>query len=138
MSLTSFLESSPAVRGRLLSEFTKPEFRLKVEIKAPPLTASYGLTGTAFDYLLRFYVQKLNPSARTRHWTAEGGLALLSLHGRTHRTFVKARRMFAEVQARYKEFLASDLLQPTRRLAEGSVRLAYLENVFRVGIVDEN
>src|SRR5258706_14839775 len=77
LSLTSFIEGNPTLRARLLSEFNKPEFRLKVAIKAPPLTTRYGLTGTAFDYLLRFYAKKLNPNARTRPWTAEGGLSLL-------------------------------------------------------------
>jgi len=31
------------------------------ELLAPPLSRDYGLVGTAFDYLLRFYIQRLNP-----------------------------------------------------------------------------
>ena len=61
MSLTSLLENNTELRAKLLAEFPKPEFRLKADIKAPPLTVHYGITGTAFDYLLRFYVKKLNP-----------------------------------------------------------------------------
>src|SRR5262245_1433799 len=100
MSLTSFIENSPTLRARLLSEFNKPEFRLKAALKAPPLTSSYGLTGTAFDYLLRFYVKKLNPKAKTRRWTAEAGLALL--RGK-NAAFSSATNMFREAQARYDE-----------------------------------
>lgn len=135
MSLTSFLEGSPAVRARLLSEFTKPEFRVKAAIKAPPLSESYGLTGTAFDYLLRFYVQKLNPSARTHYWTAQ--LGLLGL-GDNETQFATAKRMILEAQGRHERFLASRRRRPTRELAEATVMLAYLETIFRSGIVDDN
>lgn len=134
MSLTSFIEGNPTLRAKLLSEFTKPEFRLKANIEAPPLTTRYGLTGTAFDYLLRFYVKKLNPRARTRTWTAEAGLALL--RGKNS-LFPVAKRAFEEAQACYHEFLSSEVQCPTRQLAEASVRLAYLENIYRVRIVDD-
>lgn len=134
MSLTSFIEGNPTLRARLLSEFTKPELRLKADIKAPPLTTRYGLTGTAFDYLLRFYAKKLNPHARTRPWTAEAGLALL--RGKNS-SFPVAKRMLDAAHSCYEEFLSSDMQRPTRQLAEVSVRLAYLENIYRVRIVDD-
>jgi len=51
------------------------DFRLKSPILAPPLTDCYGLLGTAFDYLLRFYVEKLNPGAKL-DWVGDQGLAL--------------------------------------------------------------
>ena len=50
----------------------KPWFQMRAEIKVPPLTTSYGSTGTAFDYAMRFYLQKLNPSAKVRRWLAGG------------------------------------------------------------------
>ena len=46
--------------------------------------------------------------------------------------------MFKQAQARYKKFLTSDIPLPPRELIDSSVRLAYMENIFRVGIVDEN
>lgn len=134
MSLTSFIDGNPTLRARLLAEFIKPEFRLKIDIKAPPRTTHYGLTGTAFDYLLRFYAKKLNPNASTRRWTAEGGLALLLGES----CFDNAKRMLEEAQSCYEEFLSADTECPTRQLAEVSVRLAYLENVYRVRIVDDD
>jgi hypothetical protein len=133
LSLTSFIDGNPTFRARLLSEFNKPEFRLKVDIKAPPLTTRYGLTGTAFDYLLRFYAKKLNPHARTRPWTAEGALTLL--REKTSPSF-EAKRMLDQAHACYGEFLSSSMERPNRRLAEVAVRLAYLENIYRVRIVD--
>lgn len=135
MSLTSFIDNSAKLRARLLIEFKKPEFWLKADIKARPLTASYGLTGTAFHYLLSFYVAKLNPTARTSSWTAEGGLALLA---RNKATFIAAKGMFEKAQSLYEEFLSSSRQRPTRELAEACVRLAYLEIVYRRGILDKN
>jgi hypothetical protein len=135
MSLTSFIEGNPTLRARLLAEFIKPEFRLKIDIKAPPRTTHYGLTGTAFDYLLRFYTKKLNPNARTRPWTAGGGLALLRGNSSC---FGAAKQMLEEAQLRNEGFLSADIECPTRQLAEVSVRLAYLENIYRVRIVDDD
>ena len=45
----------PDVKLFLRETVTKPWFQVRAEIKAPPLSESYGWTGTAFDYLLRFY-----------------------------------------------------------------------------------
>src|SRR5258708_22192968 len=110
MSLTSFIESNATVRARLLSEFVKPHFRVKAELKAPPLTQSYGLTGTAFDYLLRFYVEKLNPNDQTHRFTAQDGLALLASRGKPYPSIEIAKPTLKENPSRYTKFLASDAL----------------------------
>lgn len=140
MSLTSFIDSSAKLRARLLSEFVKPHFRIKAELKAPPLTQSHGLTGTAFDYLLRFYVEKLNPSpsVQIHRWTAQAGLARLASKNKPHPSLQLAKQMFKEAQERHKKFLGSDASLPPRDLIESSVRLAYLENIYRINIVDDN
>jgi hypothetical protein len=132
MSLTSFLASSSALRQRLLKEFPKPAFRVKTELKAPPLTNSYGLTGTAFDYLLRFYLQKLNPNAQTRTWIAKQGLARLDV-----KYAGAGKDMFKEAERRHTQFLASNNIRPGREIAEAAVMLAHLDTVFRVRILDE-
>jgi hypothetical protein len=138
MSLTSFIDSSATLRARLLSEFSKPHFKVKAELKAPPLTQSHGLTGTAFDYLLRFYAAKLNPNVQTHRWTAQAGVARLASKEKPHPALESAKKMFKEAQERYKTFLASDTPLPPRDLIESSVRLAYLENIHRINIVDDN
>jgi hypothetical protein len=56
MSLTTFVEL-PEVKQFLRETVTKPWFQVRAEIKAPPLSESYGWTGTAFDYLLHFYIK---------------------------------------------------------------------------------
>ena len=73
MSLTDFLKVKD-VRERFVREFPKPKFTLKKEILAPPRTKRYAWVGTAFDYLLRFYIKRLNPNAITTRWIAEQSL----------------------------------------------------------------
>ena len=47
--------------GSLLDElFLKPEFTLKVPVKAAPLTKNYQAVGSAFDYAFRLLISKLN------------------------------------------------------------------------------
>jgi hypothetical protein len=135
MSLTSFLEN-PTLRAKFKAEFSKPEFRYKgSKIKAPPLTGSHSLVGTAFDYLLRFYVQKLNPCTQAQRWLAEDGLLSLD---ENDPIFNKANRMFADAKERYENFIASRRQRPTKELAEAAVRLAYFDVIVRAGIVDPN
>lgn len=74
MSLTSFLtnKNNQDVRDKFKQEFLKPKFSLNQEILAPPLTKNYSTVGTAFDYLLRFYLEYLNSGAITKVWIAYG------------------------------------------------------------------
>jgi len=62
MSLTSFLKDKD-VKNAFERAFKKPQFNLQAELLAPSLTNNYSLVGTAFDYLLRFYIKRLNPDA---------------------------------------------------------------------------
>lgn len=74
MSLTSFLNVKE-VREKFREEFPKLfNFRVKTPLLAPPLTKNYQLVGTAFDYLLRFYIKRLNPNAIESSWVAENSL----------------------------------------------------------------
>jgi hypothetical protein len=70
MSLTTFLSNSD-VRKRFAEEFKREPVIRKYKPLAPPLSSHYGLVGTAFDYLLRFYLKRLNTSAIVSPWVAE-------------------------------------------------------------------
>ncbi len=70
MSLTSFLQNRD-VKQRFRQEFSMPPMEVKREILAPPLSNRYSLVGTAFDYLMRFFLKWLNPDAVTTQWVAE-------------------------------------------------------------------
>ncbi len=70
MSLSTFLKNKD-VQKRFKEEFKMPRATLENEIQAPPLTRNWPLMGTAFDYLMRFRLEHINPAAHSRRWIAE-------------------------------------------------------------------
>lgn len=40
-------------------------------LKAPPQTKNYSIVGTAFDYLLRFYLERINRNVIKDRWVAD-------------------------------------------------------------------
>jgi hypothetical protein len=70
MSLSTFLKNKD-VQKRFKDEFKIPRATLENEIQAPPLTRNWPLIGTAFDYLMRFRLEYINPAAHSRRWIAE-------------------------------------------------------------------
>ncbi len=62
MSLSSFLEHKD-VEAQLRETFAKPSVAPYQELRATPLTKNYSLVGTAFDYVVRFYLERLYPFA---------------------------------------------------------------------------
>ncbi|WP_373525999.1 hypothetical protein [Nostoc sp.] len=106
MSLTSFLEI-PDVRAKFQMEFKKPKFDIKRELLAPPLLgAQPRLVGTAFDYLLRFYVKYLNPQAEEDEggWAAERALRVLKRRGENN-LYEIGNVIVAEARHNYLNFL---------------------------------
>lgn len=77
-SLLSFIRI-PEVNKKFNETFPKPSFKYDPKIIAPPLTNNYSLVGTAFDYLMRFYLKYLNPEAIESSWVAEHGVGILKL-----------------------------------------------------------
>lgn len=69
MSITKFMRDR-----RLLNEFNKifelPRLTKKIGILAEPKSKNYMLIGTAFDYLLRFYITK-NNNVIDKNWICE-------------------------------------------------------------------
>lgn len=135
MSLTSFLEQNADVRAQFLACFQKPHFLLKAPLLAPPLTESYGLTGTAFDYLLRFYLQKLNRCAKANGWVAEQGLTLLCM-ACSNSEARTAKRLVDEAKEQLNTFLRSARRRPPRQLIEATVKLARFDVIYRIGLLD--
>ena len=58
-------------------EFKKPRIKIDGGIKAPSVTTRYSLVGTAFDYLMRFYLKYNNPQAEDKQWVAETAATLV-------------------------------------------------------------
>lgn len=124
MSLTSFLEIQD-VRAKFQMEFPKPRFDIKRELLAPPLLGAHPrLTGTAFDYLLRFYVKYLNPQAEEDEsgWVAERAVRMLKRRGE-NQLYELGNVAVTEARQNYQKFLSTgkftdDLLRSTLLLAK--------------------
>lgn len=126
MSLTSFLDQ-PDVKARFRQEFPKPSFGLRKELLAPSLTDHYSQVGTAFDYLLRFYLSYLNPMTITKgHWVAE--LAIVHLLDNPALR-ARAEEIIAQAKTRVAVFQQNG--QFTDELLESALRLASLDSIFR-------
>lgn len=127
MSLTSFLKNNPDVREQFKQEFQKPPLRVKKDLLAPPLTKRYSTVGTAFDYLLRFYVKHLNPDAVDKgYWVAEDALTWLQ---NNPTLYSKAEKIILHAKEKEATFLQTG--QVTDELIESILSLAYLEPISR-------
>jgi len=151
MSLKTFLDSKE-VRARFSEEFVKPKFVLKKEILAPPVTKHYSLIGTAFDYLLRFYMKHLNPKAITKKWVAESSIEVMR-ETREMRVWLdphksplllpiddnllaKADKMLSQAKTAYSDYIKSG--ETNDQLIKCSILLAQLDTYFRAGIIAED
>ncbi|MBM3282475.1 MAG: hypothetical protein FJY86_04020 [Candidatus Diapherotrites archaeon] len=74
MSLTSFVKV-PEVKRGILGYWPKPVFNLEAPMLAPPESKNYSLIGTAFDYLLWFYLKRKYSDASESEWVAEIAMA---------------------------------------------------------------
>jgi len=158
MSLTSFLNNKN-VKEKFKQELPKPGFSVKRELLAPPLTNHYTLMGTAFDYLMRFYLKYLNPRAITRKWVAEESLesflrlrgvpcfnvdsekldleeSLSSLSKNDKALFKRIQKITQQAKVKYAEFLNSGKI--TNELMKSALLLAQLDPIVRAGVVDVN
>lgn len=149
MSVTSLLEFLDVCKqlDRLVPTFPR---RIAAPLVAPPATRSYALIGTAFDYALRFELERRYPHVRTKRWVAEAALdklldvdRLLSLPepaeimaawstAETAKTIVERAR--CEVGAYIKNLAPSTEARVT--MAEHAIRLAKLDAVYRANYVD--
>jgi hypothetical protein len=139
VSLSTFIER-PAVKAYLRENVPKPWFQVRAEIMAPPLTDAPGWSGCAFDYVLRFYIQKLNPSAaKVRRWLAEESLSLLE-HSRVGAPALKRARGIVETaKLRHRAYLKSKRDdKPGEELILAAIDLAQLDLVYRIGRLELN
>jgi hypothetical protein len=77
MSLTKFL-NIPDVRARVKALRPKFPRKLSVPLKVESRSKRYMLVGTAFDYLLRFELQRRAPHAVSERWVAESAPEMIS------------------------------------------------------------
>src|SRR5450755_121439 len=137
MSLTSFLNESKEMRSLLKTHFPV-EYKSVVfpHLKAPPLTTNYALIGQAFDYLLRFYIQRHNPNAPQKsHWIADF-LRFTLKEGdeesrRQKRIEDAALPYLDNAHTNHERYLADGIV--TDELLASCLDLAAIDGLFRAG-----
>jgi hypothetical protein len=133
VSLSTFVERKD-VKEYLRVNVPKPWFQVKAEIKAPPLTTAYGWAGTSLDYLLRFYLQKLNGCAKESGWVAEESLAILERSRVAPSALKRARAIVVKARKLHREYLKEKRVQkPNEALVCAAIDLAQLDLVKRIG-----
>jgi hypothetical protein len=162
--LTSFIEM-PEVRDRLKPFRPKPPRKIPADLKAQARSERYMLVGTAFDYLLRFELQRRAPHAVARPWVAELAPACTSslplqkddkgvvsvLPGPSPADKLAPQALAKEVagqlrgivekaRSAFVTYLSNKAPTPADRadLAAHAIRLAKLDDVFRALRFDPN
>jgi hypothetical protein len=144
MSLTSFIQS-PDIKARFKEEFHKPRFNDKqISMIAPPLTKNYRIVGTAFDYLLRFHLQRVNRQSVCSSWVASHSVQILG-KGQTFSYDIDAERLNCENPYEAHKIKAAKILRRTERLHSkfindgklatdlfrAVIQLAHLDTIYR-------
>ncbi len=134
MSLTKFL-SLPSVKKKFAEEFPLPKADLTGELKAPPISNHYSLVGTAFDYLLRAYIQRLNPESITITYPLVAEDATFRALDNI-RLFSILDKAFKKAEREYNSYLKSGKLD--NEIMKSCLVLAQLDLVFRANYIDPN
>ena len=132
MSLTSFIKNKD-VRELFANEFKKPRGNIIGKIKAQPLTTHYGMIGTAFDYLMRFYLKYHDSKAKEKTWVAETSCKLTEVNPSVHKKAVKSLKFSKDA---YSKFLKSGVINED--ILKSTILLAQLDPIYRAGYVDKN
>lgn len=129
MSLTSILRSDDQIRDLFKVFFDKPRLPAGPEMKAPPNTENYAMIGTAFDYLLRFEVARLNSdktdNERRGGWVAEKAAEQIS----DPELQKEAQDMVESARERRDEYISTG--EMTDSLLRSVIHLARLDPIFR-------
>ena len=114
-----------------------PPIRLKANILAQPVTRNFSLVGTAFDYLLRFYLERLNPNCMKQIWVAEHAISLIHDQPELFKQIEqKADELFSSAKNAYESYMEHGKIDDT--LVTSTIILAQLDTIFRSGIVGSN
>ncbi len=140
MSLHELIHIRGDVRQAFSAKLLRPTIKFDRGLQAPPLTANYQAVGGAFDYLLRFYLQRINPQARDYPWTAERAVELIRLAGAKggevttlsgHPRALKAAAYLADAKRQHRAYMQVGRI--TDNLLVAAHRLAHLDTAVREG-----
>ncbi len=155
MSLTSILtdRNNQELRDKFKSEFLRPSFTLKTEIKAAPLSDNFSIVGTAFDYLMRFYLQFNNKNTfiQSDTWVADHSYNSLTnkfLNSKSPEIMVGFKfyktneflkiitDQYEQTKTNYNKYIKDGVL--TDDLVSNTIFLAKLDVYIRARIIDQN
>ncbi len=119
MSLTSFIALQD-VRAKLKTLRPKFTRKLKMPISVQPRSTRYQLVGTAFDYMLRFELQRRAPYAVSREWVAEQAPEII-----WRKTNSGSTGMDLFAQADPKDYMPPELLAKRARLLVENAKTAF-------------
>lgn len=132
MSLTSFIKEKE-IKELFFNEFDKPKHKITGEIKATPITNNYGMIGTAFDYLMRFYLKYHNPNSIDKTWVAEQSCKIAEPNSIVYK---KALSNLEFAKAAYSKYLKSGIID--EGILKSAILLAQIDPIYRAGRIDEN
>src|ERR1017187_1434228 len=156
MSLTSFIGMKD-VNDKIKCLRPRGSRKIGVPLRIESRSDRYSMVGTAFDYLLRFEIQRRAPYAAVRDWVAEtaanrifrddghvsGGLDLF--HGADPKDYLppeeiskRAKHIVEKAKAAVTAFCKSKSPDNTMRndLAAYAICLANLDVIVRAGVLD--
>ena len=98
-----------------------------------PVTNLYSLVGTAFDYAIRFELERLYSHARTERWVSEAAVTLTRGNQRK-----KARKILDAAKADFESYVKNPNPSAATRaiVAAHAIRLAKLDVICRAGYMD--
>lgn len=127
MSLSSLLETDLALTAYLRKLVAAPKLPSPAPaLVAPPRSSNHGLVGTAFDYVLRWRLERADPHAHVRRWVAEAAMERLPA---SHRPL--GARLLQRAKEQHARFLNDGKL--TEDVCMATIGLAHLDTVFRSG-----
>lgn len=132
MSLTALIKNDKELRDKIRSAFSRPKLEKNKPLLAEPLTKNYALVGTAFDYIFRFFLEKINNSSNpSQVWIAERGISLFG-----EEVFEIGSEIIKNVKELKEEFIQTGNL--SEELIRQTLRMSYIDIVYRapVGIED--
>ncbi|MBA3829533.1 MAG: hypothetical protein H0X33_11400 [Taibaiella sp.] len=131
MSLLSFLDDYEVKQK--MKEFPCPKISLTENIKIEPQTKDYGIVGTAFDYLCRFYVEYINKNiGENREWVATVAFnRLKKVYSRNQEYLLLITEEYAKAIHNYNLFKCNGIY--TDDLVKSSLFLAVLDLYIRTG-----
>lgn len=129
MSLTALIRIDRDLRDRISSAFSRPKLEKNKPLLAEPLTKNHSLVGIAFDYIFRFFLERINNSSNpSQLWIAERGISLFD-----GEVFEIGSEIIKNVKELKEEFIQTGIL--SEELIRQTLRMSYIDIVYRGSII---